>query len=318
MNLDPELKVILDEAKAMNPNGVHNTDLPLEGIRAYLTTLGKTQGLQDLHCEYIEDLIIPAGASSVPARKYQAIKMQEPSPGLIYIHGGGWTIGDLDSHDTFCRLLAIDSSVTIISLDYRLAPEHKFPAAVDDCLAASQHIVTNALNFGLIESKIAIGGDSAGGNLAAVVTNLLALNKQKTPCFQLLIYPATRVLETASTDSRRELANVAILDRRTIEYFNEMYTGGLSVDPRDHRISPMYSENFENVPPAHVITAEFDPLRDEGEEYAGLLRNKGIEATYTCYKGLMHNFIMQTGRIKKARSAVKDMAEILRKRVIES
>ena len=316
MNLDPELQILLDEAKAMNPNGVHNTDLPLEGIRAYLTTLGKTQGLQDLHCDCIEDLMIPTGASTLPARKYQAKITNKLSPGLIYIHGGGWTIGNLDSHDTFCKLLAIDSGVTVISLDYRLAPEHKFPAAVDDCLSASQQILAEALSFGLIESKIAIGGDSAGGNLAAVVSNILASSNGSTPCFQLLIYPATRVLEVSSTDSRRQLADVAILDRRTIEYFNDMYTGGLTIDTRDHRISPIYSESFRNVPPAHVITAEFDPLRDEGKEYAELLKNKGVDATYKCYQGLMHNFIMQTGRIKSARSAVKDMAEILRKKVI--
>ena len=314
VNLDPDLAAIVEKAKSENPNPPHPADIPLEVFRAGYVMQGQLQATQGLHCETVYDTAIESEACLVPVRVYRAKESQTEEPGLIFIHGGGFTIGNLDSHDSLCRQLAIEASVTVIALDYRLAPEHKFPAAVDDCLAATRWILSNATAFQLHADKIAIGGDSAGGNLSAVICNELNKANEPMPACQLLIYPATRTANFA-TQSRQALASGVTLDKRLIDFFNDMYFGGVDLDLKDPRLCPALAQKLSGAPTAHIITAEYDPLRDEGEEYSQLLSAAGVQATYRCYDGLMHNFILQTAVVALANQAVGDCVSFLKQQL---
>lgn len=314
IKLDPDLAAVVEKATADNANPPHPADIPLNLFRAGYVLQGQQQATQGLKCETVYDTTIESNNCSVPVRVYRGQDSHGMQPGLIFMHGGGFAIGGLDSHDSLCRQLAIDASVTVIALDYRLAPEHKFPAAVDDCLAATRWILANPEVFGLEAEKIAIGGDSAGGNLSAVICNELNKAGEIMPACQLLIYPATRTINF-ETESRRELESGVTLDRRLIDHFNDMYIGGVEFDADDPRISPALAGEFKGAPPAHIITAEYDPLRDEGEEYSRLLADAGVEVSYRCYEGLMHNFVMQTAVVAAANEAVRDCAAFLRKQL---
>lgn len=306
IKLDPELKAVTEAAA--NPDAPHAADVPLEMLRAGYVMISQAQGLPDIPCSSIEDMNVPGAAGEIGARAYVPETVPaSPMPLLIFIHGGGFMIGDLDSHDSVCRQLANSAACKVIALDYRLAPEHKFPAAVDDALAAVSWICNNAASLDVDASRIAIGGDSAGGNLSAVVSNALGREKLK---FQLLIYPATD--RTVETDSLRDLKEGVTLDQRILAYFNDGYFGGTGFDPSDPRISPAKSDDHAKAPPAHVVTAQYDPLRDEGKAYAELLQQAGVAVTYKCYEGLMHNFIQQTGVVGAARIAVDEMAAALK------
>ena len=314
INLDPDLTVIVEQAKSANPNPPHPADIPLEVLRAGYVMQGQLQATRGLHCETVYDTAIESDACVVPVRVYRAKESQAAAPGLIFIHGGGFTIGNLDSHDSLCRQLAIEASVTVIAIDYRLAPEHKFPAAVEDCLAATRWILANAAALQLQANKIAIGGDSAGGNLSAVICNELNKANEPMPTCQLLIYPATRTVDF-TTPSRQALASGVTLDKRLIDFFNDMYFGDTDIDLKDPRLCPALAQKLSGAPPAHIITAEYDPLRDEGEEYSQLLSAAGVPATYRCYEGLMHNFILQTAVVALANQAVSDCANYLKQQL---
>ena len=311
IKLDSDLAAVVEAGRAKNPDAPHPADVPLDLLRTGYVLQGQLQATAGLQCETVYDTMIENDDCVVPARVYRARESKVLDPGLIFIHGGGFTIGDLDSHDSLCRQFAIEASVTVIALNYRLAPEHKFPAAVDDCLAATRHILANAETFRLQPGKIAIAGDSAGGNLSAVVCNELNKAGEPMPACQILIYPATRMVNF-ETESRRELDTGVTLDKRLIDYFNDMYLGGIDYEEEDPRLNPALVEELSGVPPAHIITAEYDPLRDEGEEYGRLLNQAGVAASYHCYEGLMHNFILQTAVVPAANRAVKDCAGFLR------
>jgi acetyl esterase len=212
---------------------------------------------------------------------------------LIYYHGGGWTIGDLDTHDTLCRELCNRSGCAVVAVDYRMGPEHRFPAAVDDALAAARWVNRQAASLGVDASRIAVGGDSAGGNLAAVVA-IAARDAGDLPiAFQLLIYPAT--------DMRRGHASYTtngqgyVLTRDAMAYFHDHYID----DPKhdlDWRASPLLCSDLRGLPPALVLTAGYDPLRDEGMDYARALTQAGNRASYVCFERQIHGFILM-GRI---------------------
>ncbi|XOV86706.1 MAG: alpha/beta hydrolase [Pseudomonadota bacterium] len=311
IKLDPELQAVVDAAAAANPNPPHASEVPLEALRAGYAMISAAQSLPDVACREIEDIRVPGGDGEIAARCYTPAGAGDGLlPGLIFIHGGGFMIGNLDSHDSLCRQLANAAGCKVIALDYRLAPEHKFPAAVDDVLAASAWIFEQASTLGLDANRIAIGGDSAGGNLSAVVSNFFTANGGPSICFQLLIYPATN--RTVETPSLRDLKEGVTLDARILAYFNDGYFGGVDVQTSDPRISPALAPSHQGVPPAHVVTAEYDPLRDEGKAYADILSAAGVPVTYRCYEGLMHNFVMQTAVVSAARAAVADMAGVLK------
>ncbi|MBO6700975.1 MAG: alpha/beta hydrolase [Pseudomonadales bacterium] len=310
ITLDPELQAVVDAAAEANPNPPDVTELPIEMFRAGYVMVSQAQALADIPCDDITDLEVPGAAGAIGARLYVPEGAGDATlPGLIFIHGGGFMIGNLDTHDSVCRQLANGAHCRVIALDYRLAPEHKFPAAVEDAIAAATHITQNAADYGMDGSKMAVGGDSAGGNLSAIVCNHFAEKGANPFAMQLLIYPATD--GSVETESRRELQEGITLDKKVLDYFFEGYLGGLETDDNDPRLNPAKAASFEGVARAHIVTAQYDPLRDEGKAYGDLLEAAGVQVSYKCYEGLMHNFILQTGVVSAAKNAVDDMAAAL-------
>ncbi|MCE9521921.1 MAG: alpha/beta hydrolase [Alphaproteobacteria bacterium] len=229
-------------------------------------------------------------------------------PALVYFHGGGWVIGDLDTHDALCRTLTNDTGARVISVDYRLAPEHKFPAAVDDCYAAVKWVEQNASNLGIDANRIAVGGDSAGGNLAAVMC-LMAKKSGPRLVYQLLIYPVTQF--KAETKSMNAFAQGYVLEKQAMTWFFDQYAPGS--DPNDWRVSPLAAPDVAGLPRAYVVTAGFDPLRDEGKAYADKLNRAGVAAVHVDYPGMVHGFFNMQGVLPVARTAIADAAKALRK-----
>ncbi|HEX4860073.1 MAG TPA: alpha/beta hydrolase [Rhizomicrobium sp.] len=249
----------------------------------------------------VRNLTIPGPAHDIALRSYTPVDAKEAMlPGLVFFHGGGFVIGDLDTHDDLCRCLANGSGCRVVSVDYRLAPEHPFPAAVEDCFAATKWVAEHAGELG-ISGPIAVGGDSAGGNLAAVVAQL-AKTQGPAIAFQLLIYPVTQ-LGGPEMPSMEENAKGYFLERESMQWFTRMYCPDASL-LADPRMSPLRAKDLSGLPPAYVATAGFDPLRDEGKAYADKLDAAGVPVTYVNYPGMIHGFFSLRGLIPKAREAV--------------
>jgi len=229
-----------------------------------------------------------------------------PLPALLFLHGGGYCVGSIDSHRPFARQMGADARCVVVSVDYRLAPEHAFPAAVEDCLAAFRWLATHGEGLGVDTSRIAVGGDSAGGCLSTVVA-LSTREEPVRPRFQLLIYPGTDV--HSESWSRSAFAHGFVLDQPTIDWFLRNYLQGADGD--DWRCSPLRAPDLSGLPPAFVATAGFDPLRDEGEAYAERMRAAGVDVELRRYPSLVHAFLHLT-KIVAAREAVDEMAGALR------
>ncbi len=264
----------------------------------------------------VRDLQAESIHGAVPLRLFRPVlsKEQEPDasnglPVLVYFHGGGWLMGDLDTHDTLCRELANGSGCAVVSVDYRMGPEHRFPAAVDDCLAATYWVHRQADVLGLDPTRIAVGGDSAGGNLAAVVA-IAARDAGDLPLqFQLLIYPATDMRRSAPSHASNGQGYLLTSD--TMAYFHDHYI----VDPTDDldwRASPLLHEDLSNLPPALVLVAGYDPLRDEGLMYAQRLSESGNRAALISFERQIHGFITMGKIIDEANTAVALCATQLR------
>jgi acetyl esterase len=234
---------------------------------------------------------------------------QEPAPLLVYYHGGGWVIGDLDTHDNPCRFLAAHSGACVLSVDYRLAPEHPFPAAVEDSWAAYEWAVANAASLSVDPARIGVGGDSAGANLAAAVCLQARNEGAPPPAMQLMIYPVTQVGE--DLPSRLRFKEGFLLTRRSMDFFEESYLQS-EADWDDPRVSLLRASDFSNLPPAYLAIAGFDPLRDEGELYAQRLREAGVRVALHCHPGLVHTFANLTAICPSARSAMLEAAGALR------
>ncbi|HWI38237.1 MAG TPA: alpha/beta hydrolase [Burkholderiales bacterium] len=239
-------------------------------------------------------------------RVYRPVK-NEKLPALVYFHGGGWTIGDIDTHDVLCRELAIGARCVVVSVDYRLAPEYPFPAAVEDCFAATRYVADNAAKLSI--GRIAVGGDSAGGNLAATVSLLTREAGGPAIAFQLLIYPATD--QRLATPSHERNAQGYLLTRDAIDYFRRAYLPN-EKDWTDWRASPLLAQSHANLPPALVITAGYDPLLDEGRAYAERLKAAGVRVEYREYPDMVHGFILFGGVLDTAKAAVADCCAALR------
>ncbi|MSP26770.1 MAG: alpha/beta hydrolase [Myxococcales bacterium] len=253
----------------------------------------------------VRDLEVPcAGQHLARARLYVPHGNEAPSPGLVYFHGGGFVAGSIESHDAVCRDLATGARCRVLSVEYRLAPEHKFPAASDDAETAVAFALDHAEELGLDPSRLAIGGDSAGGNLAAV-TALAMRGRAHAPVAQLLIYPACDL--TMSSPSIESLGQGFMLETDTIRWFREQYLPA-GHDRRDPRVSPLFAPSFAGAPPAIVVTAGFDPLRDEGLAYAQKLRDAGVSVTEHREGALFHGFLHTTGAITAARAALEAIA----------
>jgi acetyl esterase len=261
----------------------------------------------------IEPLSIPGAAGAIPARLYASSAARE-LPMLVYFHGGGWVIGSLDTHDDLCRRLARESGSLVISVDYRMAPEHKFPASVDDAFAATKWIAAHAKPLGGDPQRLAVGGDSAGGNLAAVVALLARdamLAGQGGPAlrFQLLIYPV--VGKDFTLPSMRAYGDGLLLTATGMHWFWNHYLS-LPAQARDLRACPILAPSLKGLPRAHIVLAEYDVLRDEGEEYGRLLNQAGVPVEVVCYDGMIHGFAAMTV-VERAVEIVKAMGQALRK-----
>ncbi len=255
----------------------------------------------------VEPLTIPSPAGSIPARVYTPTRLRKVNglaPGLVFFHGGGWVIGDLDSHDVVCRKLADEGELMVVSVDYRLAPEHKFPAAVDDAIASTKWIAENARQFGIDASRLMVGGDSAGGNLAAVVAISARDGNGPDIAGQVLIYPA---IDFAMTHpSHREPETSILLTHSVILWFRDHYLSG-AADVGDWRASPARAKTLIGLPPAYVLTAGADPLRDEGDEYARRLKEAGVAVTHRTFPGQFHGFFTMGKLLQQANVAAGEI-----------
>jgi acetyl esterase len=304
MPLDPIVKVLIDAVAAMNGPSF-NEMTPQQARDTYLLSRG-AQKPEDV--DRVENITILGPAGDIPARLY-AKSSTTALPGLVYYHGGGFVIGDLESHDALCRMFANRTGAVVVSVDYRLAPEHKYPAAADDAYAAAKWVHENAASLGIDASRIAVAGDSAGGNLAAVVAQM-ARDKGGPPLvFQLLIYPVTDY--NFDTSSYSENAEGYFLTQDTMRWFWGHYLAN-EADGSQPYASPLRAPSLAGLPPAHVITAEFDPLRDEGNAYAERLREAGVPVTHKQYAGQIHAFLHMNELIPAGREAVETCSEILR------
>ncbi len=254
------------------------------------------------------DTTSPGPAGEIPVRNYTP-QGRGPFGVFVYFHGGGWTIGDIPSHDGIAAAIANAARCQVVSVGYRLAPEHKYPAAPDDCFAATRWVFEQAATFGGDPRRIAVGGDSAGGNLAAVVCLMARDRGAFRPRLQVLIYPA--VDHDFNRPSMRENAEGYLLSRNDMVWFWHHYLA--RPDDAGHVYAvPMRAEDLHDLPPARILVAEYDPLRDEGVAYAQRLREAGVPVTLTCYEGMIHAFLAQTAIFDKAREAIEEIGAALR------
>ncbi len=259
----------------------------------------------------IEAVEVLGQGGPIPARFYvpAGLPAGAPAPLLVYYHGGGWVIGDLDTHDGICRFLAAAAGVTVLSIGYRLAPEHPFPAPVEDAWAGFAWATANAAALGADPERIGVGGDSAGGNLAAVVSLLARAGGGAMPAMQLLIYPVTDSAE--DPPSRQLFSEGFLLTKGDMDAFERAYLPP-GTDATDPRISILQAPDLTGLPPAYVATAGFDPLRDEGEAYALRLREAGVRVALRRHPGLVHSFAHLTAVSRTSRGAMLEMAGALR------
>ena len=301
--LDPQARALIDLMVQRQVPPVHTLGVA-EARRAYLERRSFTQP-EPPPIGAVQDLATDAG---LPLRLYRPPDAARP-PVLVYLHGGGWTIGDLDTHDVLCRQLCAAAGVAVLSVHYRLAPEARFPAAVDDALAATRWLQQQAGALGLDGTRIAIGGDSAGGNLAAAVCLLMRDAGDAAALVQILIYPATD--QRAIAPSHSANAQGYLLTKDSIAYYWGHY-GGPGADATDWRASPLLAPDHRQLPPALVLTAGYDPLRDEGRQYADALSAAGNRVQYICFERQVHGFITMGRVIDEANTAVALCAAVLR------
>jgi acetyl esterase len=254
----------------------------------------------------VRDVVTDGGPVAIPLRVYRPADVPDSArlPAYVFFHGGGWVIGDLETHDVLCRQLTAASGAGVVSVDYRLAPEHRFPAAAEDAWAATRWVVAHAAELGLDAGRLAVGGDSAGGNLAAVVALMARDAGGPAIRLQVLIYPVTDVMR--ETRTYEDFAEGYMLTRDSMRWFIGHYLTS-SDDARDWRASPLRAPSLAGLPPALVVTAGFDPLRDEGEIYARRLRDAGVMVDHVCYGGMVHGFV---GMGKLLDTAMRAVAHI--------
>jgi acetyl esterase len=305
VTLDPDAAAVF---KAFQEAGrpAYETLTPAEA-RAFYLAGRVVSNPEPPELKSVTPLAIPAPHGSIPARIYTPKALRQAqglAPCLVFFHGGGWVIGDLDSHDVVCRKLADEGELIVISVDYRLAPEHKFPAAIDDAIDATKWIAANAASLGIDASRLMVGGDSAGGNLAAVVAISARDGNGPAIAGQVLIYPA---IDFAMTHpSHREPETSILLTHSVIKWFRDHYLSA-AADIHDWRASPVRAKTLIGLPPAYVLTAGADPLRDEGDEYARRLEQAGVAVTYRHFPGQFHGFFTMGKLLQQANVAAGEI-----------
>jgi len=305
--LDPQMKIILDAFNAAGPLFLRAETA--EQARAKMRALLAANQTPLPAIYRVEDRNIPGADGQIAARVYTP-DGSPPMGVLVYFHGGGWVLGDLESHDGVCRGLANGAGCVVVSIAYRLAPEHVFPAGARDCYAAAKWVAENAVSLGADPSRMAVGGDSAGGNLAAVVSMMARDRGGPAINFQLLLYPVTDC--ALDTPSHKEFAaDGYVLSRADMEWFWKNY-----LDPGAERNNPyacpLRAKNLSGLPPALVLTASHDPLRDEGERFAERLIAAGVSVTCTRYEGVTHGFISFADALDKGKEGQRQAADALK------
>ena len=310
--LDPQARALINLIVQLKVPPMH-TLTPADARRMYRDRRAYTQPEPPSVAEVL-DLHTDGG---LPLRLYRphAPQGSDALPALLYFHGGGWTIGDLDTHDVLCRQLCAAAGVVVVAVDYRLGPEHRFPAAVDDCVAATRWVRQIAASLGIDGTRVAVGGDSAGGNLAAVVALALRDAGDAALAYQLLIYPATD--QRALAPSHATNGQGSLLTGDSIAYYRSHYIA----DPAqwaDWRVSPLLAVDHTRLPPALVLTAGYDPLRDEGLQYADALSAAGGRVQYVCFERQVHGFITMGRVLDEANTAVALCAHALQQALFKS
>jgi acetyl esterase len=307
MPLDPLVKAFLDKAAAIpRPK---TWDLPPALVRQSFTGMMQLTGPKDVAVGKVENLSFPGPGGDIGLRAYAPVAAGGPLPTLIFFHGGGFVAGNLESHDGLCRLFAAEGGFKVIAVNYRLAPEHPWPAAVDDAWAAVQWIEANAARLGVDAGRLAVGGDSAGGMLAAIITQTARDKAKLKLAYQLLMFPNTQI--GGETSSMHEFAVGYFLERRTIEYFNGLYLPA-GADKNAPKVSPLRARDFAGLPPAYVMLGGYDPLHDEGLAYAEKLRAAGVKVTIADYAEMVHCFIYLQTVLPQAHDAVAAAAKAVK------
>jgi acetyl esterase len=305
--LDPTVLLLLEAIQAEGGPPLESLP-PAEARKLAAESLQPVGGTPE-PVRSIENLRIPGPAGEIPIRVYMP-DAPAPRPALVYFHGGGWVVCDLDTHDVVCTALARRAGAVVVAVDYRLAPEHKFPAAVIDCYAATAWLASNAERFGIDPRRLSVGGDSAGGNLATVVSLKSRDENGPAIALQAMVYPVTD-LSSFATPSYQEFAEGYQLTKKEMEWFRAHYLRSIE-DASNPHASPILARDLRGLPPALIITAECDPLRDEGEAYARRLQDAGVTVTCTRYAGMIHPFFSLSGAIPQAFDAIQQVADAIR------
>jgi len=305
MALHPQCKAFLDMLAAAGGPGLN--EVPLDEARKVPYQMIELGGPEEAVAQ-VETRVLP-GPVNIPVRVYRPSAAQD-LPALMYFHGGGFVICNLDTHDRTCRMLANASGCVVVSVDYRLAPEHRFPAAAEDAYSATRYVAEHADEFGIDPRRIAVGGDSAGGNLATVVAMMARDRGGPALKFQLLIYPVTDFTEHA-TQSERDYGHGYFLDVELMDWFADQYFAA-EADRHSPYGSPSKASDVTGLPPAMIITGECDPLRDQGEAYADKLRSAGVAVVLKRYDGMIHPFVSLAGIVDGGRDAINESASAVR------
>lgn len=310
MKLDPDAQALLDAAiRAGRPAVETLTPVAARKMMREIRTALKQP--QPVVAE-VRDISIPGPHGAIPARLYRsrAPKAGEAQPAMVYFHGGGWVFGDIETHDNLCRSLANVADCIVISVDYRLAPEHKFPKAFDDCWAAVKWAADNAASLSIDPERLAVGGDSAGGNLAAAVCQMAVRENAPQLTYQVLFYPTVDL--SLSHDSFKRAGTGFNLTFAAMAWFRDLYLNDKQ-EIDDWRASPLRAEDLKGVPPAYVTTAGCDPLCDEGDAYARLLEQHGVTVKYRHFPGQMHGFAAMSGFVAAADQVLADVGAELKR-----
>jgi len=305
--LDPQMKAMLDFANASGPLFLR-AETP-EGAREKMQALLDARAAEPPPVYRVEDRHVPGPHGDILIRIYTS-EGRMPKGVLVYFHGGGWVLGSIVTHDVLCRSIANAAGCIVVSVDYRLAPEHKFPAAPEDCYAATRWVAANAASFGGDPNRIAVGGDSAGGNLATATALMARDRGGPSLVFQLLFYPA--ISAANDTPSQKEFDRDGfILSRADMEWFWNHYLNS-AADRNNPIACPNKAGNLAGLPAALVQTCSHDPLRDEGERYAEQMKKAGVKVTLTRYDGVTHGFVSFADALDKGKEGIKEAGEALR------
>ena len=306
MTLDPQVARIIEKVAAQDLKPLHVLSPEVAREQMRLLAIG---GRRD-EVAAVEEIVVDTVDARLPARVYRPLRCESTPPVVVYYHGGGWVIGDLDTHDGLCRALANASGCVFVSVDYRLAPEHRYPAAAEDAYGAAQWVAEESDRLGVDRDRLAVAGDSAGGNLAAVAALMARDRGGPSIAFQVLVYPITD--GDVERASYLENAEGYVLTKSAMEWFWNHYLASEAERFEPHA-SPLRAESLRGLPPALVTVAEYDPLRDEGLAYAAAMEEASVSVELIRYDGMVHGFLRQLDVFDRARVGVEDIASALRR-----